>query len=186
MCYFFDILVYLRITNVLMSPYPWLFIILWTCSTICLGIVDNLVIILRDLGYPVAFANLMLTPLHICGAIITIFLGWSSDKRQDRAFHIAGILLWVCIWYSVLAIIDNGQSSSGVVLAAAYAISGNASTVSLCIVWVNEIYKADHNSRAIAIAFINTIGMVIPNILNVKFWVVTDSPNFGRSSWHIK
>ncbi|KAI7848603.1 major facilitator superfamily domain-containing protein [Circinella umbellata] len=168
------------ITNVLISPYPWLLIVLWTCSTICLGIVDNLVIILRDLGYSVTFANLMLTPLHICGAIVTVFLGWSSDKRKDRAFHTAGILLWVGVWYSALVMINSDeQNNSGrLVIAAACAISGNASTLSLCLVWVSEIYKKDHNSRAIAMAFINTMGMVIPNILNVKFWVVTDSPNF--------
>ncbi|KAG2227204.1 hypothetical protein INT45_008448 [Circinella minor] len=175
------------ITNVLISPYPWLFIVLWTCSTLCHGIVDNLVIILRDLGYPVAFSNLMLTPLHIFGAMVTIFLGWSSDKRQDRAFHIAGILLWVGVWYSALVMINSDEqiNSGHVVIAAAYAISGNASTLSLCLVWVSEIYKEDHNSRAIAMAFINTMGMVIPNILNVKFWVVTDSPNFGTLFYYM-
>ena len=89
----------------------------------------------------------------------------------DRAFHIAGAQLWVGIWFLVLAAVNHGDNPAGLVFAGTYAITANISITALSLTWANEIYKADHNTRAVAIAFINAIGNLAPNFVNVRAWV---------------
>ncbi|KAI9496133.1 major facilitator superfamily domain-containing protein [Zychaea mexicana] len=166
------------VANVMATPYSWLMIINFACIYIGNNMSLNFAIILRDMGYPVSFSNYMNTPAYIFGAVIAIAIGWSSDKTGDRAFHVAGTQLWVGIWFLILAVVNKGDNPAALVFAGTYAITANISMTALCLAWSNEIYRSDHNTRAVAIAFINAIGNLAPNFVNVRAWVVSDSPDF--------
>lgn len=169
-----------RVANVLLTPYAWLFVINFACIYIGNNMSLNFAIILRDMGYSRAFANYMNTPCYIFGAIITVLIGWSSDRSGDRAFHLAGVQCWVSIWFMILAIVNRGNNPTPLVFVATYAITSNISMPVLALTWVGEIFKADHNSRAVVIAFVNAIGNLAPNFVNVRAWVVSDSPYFCK------
>ncbi|KAG2227203.1 hypothetical protein INT45_008447 [Circinella minor] len=166
------------VSNVLLRPYPWLMIIQGIGIGLCLTMIDYFAIILRDLSYPVDMANYMLTPLYIFGTFASIAIGWSSDKLGDRACHIGVSQFAAAIWYMILGAVNKGDNSSVLVFIGVYVASLNMAMLTLCLTWLNEFYKVDHNTRAIAIAFINTMSVVIPNFINLKAWLVTDSPNF--------
>ncbi|KAI7854086.1 major facilitator superfamily domain-containing protein [Circinella umbellata] len=166
------------IANVMATPYAWLMIINFACIYIGNNMSLNFAIILRGMGYDVAFSNYMNTPAYLFGAVLAFTIGYSSDKTGDRAFHIAGAQLWVGIWFLILAVVNHGDNPAGLVFVGTYAITANISITALSLTWANEIYKADHNTRAVAIAFINAIGNLAPNFVNVRAWVVSDAPTF--------
>ncbi|KAI7853969.1 major facilitator superfamily domain-containing protein [Circinella umbellata] len=173
------------VVNVLGTPYSWLLVINSSCLIFCTYLQLNFAIILRDTGFPVSFSNYMQTPLFIFAAITAVAIGWSSDRKKDRAFHIAGLQIWVGLWYLLLLSYTARVSYRSdpiiilfIVFVGTYAIAIASSLPSLCLAWANEIYKSDQNTRAVAIAFINVISNLAPSFVGIKMWVVTDSPDF--------
>ena len=141
----------------------------------------NFAIILRDLGFPTSFCNYMLTPVYVFSALAAIFIGWSSDRNGgDRAFHIASVQFWIGTWYMILAVVNGGNNPVMLVFIGAYAISINTSMGTFCMAWLNEFYKADHNTRSFVIAFVNSVRQITGSLVNVKAWIVSDSPEFCK------
>ncbi|KAI7882765.1 MFS general substrate transporter [Lichtheimia hyalospora FSU 10163] len=165
-------------SNLLMTPYAWLMVVNFACIYIGNNMSLNFAIILRDMGYSSSFANYMNTPAYLFGAIIALAIGWSSDHFRERPFHLAGVQLWVAIWFLILAVVNHGANPPVLLFIGTYALTANISMTPLCLAWCNEIYKSDTNTRALAIAFINAIGNLAPNFINIKAWVVSDSPDF--------
>lgn len=163
-----------------MTPYAWLMVVNFACIYIGNNMSLNFAIILRDMGYSSSFANYMNTPAYLFGAIVALVIGWSSDRFRERPFHLAGVQLWIAIWYLILAVVNHGANPIVLVFVGTYACTANISMTPLCLAWVNEIYKSDDNTRALAIAFINAIGNLAPNFINVRAWVVSDSPDFCK------
>ncbi|KAG2220069.1 hypothetical protein INT45_007313 [Circinella minor] len=169
------------VTNTLATPYLWLMVINVTLVGLSQNYLRNLVIILRDLGFPVSFCNYMLTPVYLFSALAAIFIGWSSDKKEgDRAFHIASVQLWIGTWYMILGVVNGGNNPVMLVFIGAYAISINTSMGTFCMAWLNEFYEADHNARSFGIAFVNSIRQITGSLVNVKAWIVSDSPEFCK------
>lgn len=139
------------------------------------------VIILNDMGYDSAFANYMSTPMHIFGAIVGIAIGWSADWFGDRVIHLLLIGIWATIWSVVLVAVDRGNTPVPLVFASSYALDPLPVVQSLGLVWTLVIYKSNPNLRALTVGLISCIAMLIPSFLNVKLWLVTDSPVFCKS-----
>ncbi|KAI9496136.1 major facilitator superfamily domain-containing protein [Zychaea mexicana] len=166
------------IANVLATPYAWLQVLNFSCIYIGNQLSLNFAIILRGMGYEVAFANYMNTPAYLFGAIAALVVAWSSDKTGDRIIHIAVTELWVGVWYLILGVVGLGNNPPALLFVGVFAIAVNISLPALCLAWITEIYQADHNSRAVAIAFINAVGNLAPNFINLRAWIVSDAPAF--------
>ncbi|KAI9257137.1 major facilitator superfamily domain-containing protein [Phascolomyces articulosus] len=164
--------------NVVITPYAWIMAITYALIYFSRNLENFFAIILKSMGYPASFSNYMLTPLNVFAFLISVALAWSSDYFGDRVFHIIGAQTFVGIWYLILAAINRGDNPVVLVYIASYATGVTSLSGSLIFAWANEIYKNDHNTRAIVIAFINAVGLLIPNFANVKLWVVSDSPEF--------
>ncbi|KAI9273105.1 major facilitator superfamily domain-containing protein [Phascolomyces articulosus] len=174
------------VKSVFATPYSWLLMVNSSCLIFCTYLQLNFAIVLRDTGFPVSFSNYMQTPLFIFAAISAVCIGWSSDKKDDRAFHIAGLQTWVGVWYLLLFLFTTKITVTYrsdpiivlfLVIIGTYAIAVASSLPALCLTWTNEIYK-DQYTRAVAIAFINAISNLAPSLLGIKAWLVTDSPEF--------
>ena len=133
----------------------------------------------------------MQTPLFIFAAIAAVVIGWSSDRKKDRVFHIVGLQIWVGLWYLLLLSCTARVSYRSdpiiilfLVFVGTYAIAIASSLPSLCLTWTNEIYKADQNTRAVAIAFINAISNLAPSFVGIKMWLVTDAPDFCKAFFY--
>ncbi|KAI9278946.1 major facilitator superfamily domain-containing protein [Phascolomyces articulosus] len=163
---------------ILSSPYTWLMIIIVTCTFVGHYMVFYIAIILRDMGYSAVFSNYMLAPIYIFSTVTCVFIGWSSDKTGDRAFHIIGVQLWVGTWCLILAAVNHGDNPINLVLIAIFGIVASNNLSILCMAWINDIFKSSYNAKAIAIAFVNSIAALATRAFSIKTWVVTDSPEF--------
>ncbi|KAI7881172.1 MFS general substrate transporter [Lichtheimia hyalospora FSU 10163] len=164
--------------NVAGSPYVPILTVITILSTMFLKFTTSFVIILKDMGYDGAFANYMTTPLNLFAGIICIVIGWSSDWFNDRAIHLGVMSAWATIWNIALAAVNRGDNPAVLVFLAAYAIEVLLAAISLTFAWTLIIYRADPNARALAVSIVSSVGFLVPAFMQVKLWVVTDSPVF--------
>ncbi|KAI9257131.1 major facilitator superfamily domain-containing protein [Phascolomyces articulosus] len=164
--------------NVLLNPYSWLLTINFACVFFGFNLVLNFSIILHDIGYPTSFSNYMLTPLYIFMTVASVVFAWTSDRSGDRAFHIVGIQLFIGIWFLILTVSGSEDTSTSLLFVAAYATSINNLAITLCPTWVNEIFRTDHDTRAVVVAVTNAVGYIVTLIINIYTWDVSDSPKF--------
>ena len=166
--------------NILLKPLTWLMIINLACLFFGINLMLNFAIILRDSGFLPSSSNYMLTPLNVFVTIVSLIFAWTSDRTMDKAFHIAALQLFTAIWFLVLAVIIKGNNPIGLLFVGAYVTSANSAASCLGVTWTNEIYAVDNDTRAIGIAFVVAVAFIIPNFVNIKTWLVTESPEFCK------
>lgn len=169
--------------NLLATPFFYLFLGMFVCMQMGMGILQNLPIILKKIGYSASFANYMMVPIWIWVGIVIIAQGKFSDKTYQykwghRGFHIIIGALFTLLWYIVLVAVNGGNVPVGLLLVCSYLVAPVYGISPIMMTWVNETYAVDRQSRALAIAMINAIGNLVPNFANVKVWEVTDAPEF--------
>lgn len=164
--------------NLFTTPYVWLFILIFTCMQLGMGILQQFPIILKESGYQASFANYMSVPVWVVAGFIIVFQGWLSDKFGHRHWHIQAGALWVFIWYLILVVVNGGHVPIPLLFVCVYMITPVLGISPIMMTWNNEIHQADNETRALAIAMVNSIGNLAPNFINVAAWVVTDAPAF--------
>lgn len=173
-----------RFKNVVGTPYVFILTAVTITFSILTRFTTFFVIILKDIGYDSAFANYMSTPLNVFAGLVGIIIGWSTDWFNDRAIHLGALGAWATIWSIALSAVNRGDNPAVLVFLAAYALEFMDAAVSLCFVWALIIYKADPNARALAVSILGSIGFLVPAFMEIKLWVVTDSPVFCKSNRH--
>ncbi|KAG1470910.1 hypothetical protein G6F56_002418 [Rhizopus delemar] len=164
--------------NLFTTPYIYLFTCIFICLQMGMGIVSNFVIILKSMGYEASFANYMMVPVWIWVGIVVIAQGYISDKFGKRAYHILAGGIFTLVWYIVLVAVNGGTLPVGLLFVCVYMIPPIFGVSPIMMTWVNEIYSCDQETRALAIAIVNSIGNLAPNFINVKAWEVSDAPAF--------
>ncbi|EIE82049.1 hypothetical protein RO3G_06754 [Rhizopus delemar RA 99-880] len=110
--------------------------------------------------------------------IVIITQGYLSDRFGKRPYHILAGGIFTLIWYIVLVAVNGGDVPVGLLFVCAYMVPPIFGVAPIMMTWVNEIYSCDQETRALAIAIINSIGNLAPNFINVKAWEVSDAPAF--------
>ncbi|KAL9559182.1 hypothetical protein PS6_000893 [Mucor atramentarius] len=169
--------------NLFTTPFIYLFIGMFICMQMGMGILQNLPIILKTSGYSASFANYMMVPIWCWVGIVIIVQGKLSDKFNSgifghRAFHIIAGSLFTLVWYIILVAVNGGHVPFGLLLLCAYMVPPVFGISPIMMTWVNEIFACDRESRALAIAIINSIGNLVPNFVNVKAWDVSEAPAY--------
>ncbi|KAG1474275.1 hypothetical protein G6F56_000454 [Rhizopus delemar] len=164
--------------NLFATPFIYLFVGMFTCFQMGMGILQNFNIILKSMGYDSSFANYMMVPIWIWVGVVVIAQGFLSDKYGKRPYHILAGGLFTLVWYIVLVAVNGGNLPIALLYVCAYMVPPIYGISPIMMTWANEIYSCDRESRALAIAIINSIGNLAPNFINVKAWEVQDSPAF--------
>lgn len=164
--------------NLFTTPFIYLFLAMFICMQMGMGILQNFPIILHEMGYTASFANYMMVPIWCWVGVVIIAQGKISDKWGHRAYHIMGGSLFTLVWYIVLVAVNGGNLPVGLLFVCAYMVPPIFGVSPIMMTWVNEIYSCDRESRALAIAIINALGNLAPNFLNVKVWEITDAPTY--------
>lgn len=164
--------------NLFTTPFIYLFVGMFICFQMGMGILQNFNIILKSLGYSSSFANYMMVPIWIWVGIVIIVQGYLSDKYGKRAYHILAGGLFTLVWYIILVAVNGGNLPLPLLYVCAYMVPPIYGISPIMMTWANEIYSCDRESRALAIAIINSLGNLAPNFINVKAWDVSDSPTF--------
>ncbi|KAF5011041.1 hypothetical protein FDECE_2848 [Fusarium decemcellulare] len=140
---------------VLKDGRTWLFLILYTCNVLALTISYFIPTMLKGLGYTSITAQWMTVPIWGCGAIFQLFWSWTSDKTQDRRWHITG-LLSIAALSCFIAIVVRNNIVKYVMMC--FLIGGMFTTVPLILNWTSEVMAKPERKRSIAIAFVNSFG----------------------------
>ncbi|KAI9265586.1 major facilitator superfamily domain-containing protein [Sporodiniella umbellata] len=122
------------------------------------------------------FRNLFATPYIYL--FIGMFICYLSDMFGKRPHHIFAGGLFTLVWYIVLVAVNGGVLPTGLLFVCAYMVPPIFGVSPIMMTWANEIYSCDQETRALAIAMINSIGNLAPNFINVKVWDVSDAPAF--------
>ncbi|OBZ85324.1 hypothetical protein A0J61_06624 [Choanephora cucurbitarum] len=164
--------------NLLATPFIYLFLSMFICMQMGMGILQNFVIILKQTGYSSSTANYLMVPIWVWVSIVVVAQGYLSDKYSHRAYHILGGTLFTLIWYIVLVAVNGGNLPTPLLFVCAYLVVPIYGVSPIMMTWVNETYAVDRESRALAIATINSLGNLAPNFINVKVWDIQDAPAF--------
>jgi MFS family permease len=164
--------------NLFTTPFIYLFTCMFICMQMGMGVLQNFPIILKNLGYSSSFANYMMVPIWVWVGICVIGQGYLSDKFGKRAYHILAGGIYTLVWYIILVAVNGGNVPIGLLFASAYMIPPIFGISPIMMTWANETYACDKETRALAIAIINSIGNLAPNFINVKAWDVQDAPAF--------
>ncbi|KAG0170954.1 hypothetical protein DFQ28_009766 [Apophysomyces sp. BC1034] len=160
--------------NLLVTPYIYLYLGMFICFQMGMGLLQFFPILLKGMGYESSFANYMMVPIWIWVGIVIIAQGWLSDRYGKRVWHIVGGGLWTLIWYVLVVAIKTPSAQVGLHFAAAYMIPPIFGVSPIMMTWLNEMYQCDTETRALAIAIVNSLGNLVPNFVNVKAWTVSD------------
>ncbi|KAF7723733.1 hypothetical protein EC973_001709 [Apophysomyces ossiformis] len=183
--------------NLLVTPYVYLYLGMFICFQMGMGLLQYFPIILTGMGYESSFANYMMVPIWIWVGIVIIAQGWFSDHYGKRVWHIVGGGIWTLIWYVLVVAIKTPSALVGIHFAAAYMIPPIFGVSPIMMTWLNvsnwkelsyvpyrspiilqEMYQCDAETRALAIAVVNALGNLVPNFVNVKAWTVSDVYNY--------
>ncbi|KAI8137901.1 major facilitator superfamily domain-containing protein [Fennellomyces sp. T-0311] len=164
--------------NVATTPYIYLFILIFTCMQLGMGILQQFAIILRESGYDASFANYMTVPVWCLAAVVIVTQGYLSDKYSKRHWHIQAGALWTLIWYILLVAVKGGNVPIPLLYVCVYMVVPVLGISPIMMTWNNEIHQCDPETRALAIAMVNAIGNLAPNFINVAAWTVTQAPAF--------
>lgn len=164
--------------NLLTTPYVYLFVLIFSCMQLGMGILQQFPIILKESGSDASYANYMSVPVWVVAAIVIVAQGYFSDKMQNRHWHIQAGALWVLIWYILLVAVNDGNVPTALLYVCVYMITPVLGISPIMMTWNNEIHQADQETRALAIAIVNALGNLAPNFANVKAWEVTQAPAF--------
>ncbi|KAI8393430.1 major facilitator superfamily domain-containing protein [Radiomyces spectabilis] len=100
----------------------WMWMLMFFCGSVPNTSISNfLPSIVKGMGYDDKLsANLMSAPPYLCAVVVMIGLAYSSDRRNDRAYHaILGAL--ICLLGYILLVVLTGRSAlyAGVCIAVA-------------------------------------------------------------------
>ena len=164
--------------NVATTPYIYLFILIFTCMQLGMGILQQFPIILREMGYEASFANYMSVPVWCVAAIVIVTQGYLSDRYGKRHWHIQAGAVWTLIFYILLVAVNGGHVPIPLLYVCVYMVVPVLGISPIMMTWNNEIHQCDPETRALAIAMVNSIGNLAPNFINVAAWTVTQAPEF--------
>lgn len=164
--------------NLFATPFIYLFLWMFICFQMGMGVLSNFPIILKKIGYTASFANYMMVPIWIWVGIVIITQGYLSDRYGKRAYHVLAGGLYTLLWYIILVAVNGGNVPVGLLFASAYMMPPIYGISPIMMSWLNETYASDKETRALAIAIVNALGNLAPNFINVVVWDVQDAPAF--------
>ncbi|KAI8145520.1 major facilitator superfamily domain-containing protein [Fennellomyces sp. T-0311] len=133
--------------------------------------------IVRDMGFTNLTAQAMSAPPYVFACIATILFAYSSDRRQERGFHLAAVAFIGMIGY-ILLITLKDKGAAGLFVAATIACCGAFPLIPLTSVW-NANNTGGHTKRAVAIAFGAAVGNA-GGIISGQMYRQDDAPHYVR------
>ncbi|KAL6416033.1 uncharacterized protein AUP68_00242 [Ilyonectria robusta] len=149
----------------------WMFLVLYNLNGTCTTISYFIPTILKTLGYTKVTAQWMTVPIYITGAISMLVFSYTSDKSQDRRWHLTCLHL-----VAVAACLTTLFVSNDVVkyVMMCLFIGGLYTALPLILNWASECISYPTKKRSVAIAFINSF-CNLSMIYGSYLWPSSDS-----------
>ncbi|CAG9981511.1 unnamed protein product [Clonostachys byssicola] len=157
---------------VVADPKTWLFLVLYNLNGTCTTISYFIPTILKTLGYTKVSAQWMTVPIYITGAVSMLIFSYTSDKMQDRRWHLSLLHLAPVTACLVSLFVTNAVVKY---IMMCLFVGGLYTALPLILNWASECISFPNKKRSVAIAFINTfcnLSMLYGSFL----WPSADAP----------
>ncbi|KAH7140321.1 major facilitator superfamily domain-containing protein [Dactylonectria estremocensis] len=131
----------------------WMFLVLYNLNGTCTTISYFIPTILKTLGYTKVTAQWMTAPIYVTGAISMLIFSYTSDRSQDRHWHLTGLHLVAVAACITLLLVKNAVVKY--VMMCLF-IGGLYTALPLILNWASECISYPTKKRSVAIAFINS------------------------------
>lgn len=126
------------------------------------------------LGYTTVKAQYMTVPIYAVASLCLNILAWSSDRTQDRRWHITGALALGFLSSLVCAIV---QAPVVRYVMLCFLATGIWSALPLILSWASSTVSLPPEKRAIVLALVNAFGN-FSSVYGSRIWPDQDTPAF--------
>jgi predicted MFS family arabinose efflux permease len=153
----------------------WVFIFMLICNHAAYGFNYFYPTIVSGFGLGSRTITLLCTaPPFLIGAIASLFISWSSDKRSERSYHIA-IPMGISIVGFVISVSTlNGPARY---VASFLYVTGCFAANGLVYSWAASVLNQTPEKKAVATSMINVLAQ-LGNIMSPYFFREPDAPRY--------
>jgi MFS family permease len=130
--------------------------------------------ITKSLGYTSTKAQYMTCPIYLVAAVVLVTVAWSSDRNQERRWHVTSSLA-----LGLVAAVIGAAVSNAVVqyVMLCFVAAGIWSALPLILSWTSNTVTLPVEKRAIVLALVNAFGN-LSSVWGSRIWPSTDGPLF--------
>jgi len=156
------------------DPRTWMFLVLFMLDVGSGTISYFIPTITKTLGYSGATAQYMTVPIYVVASVILNIVSWSSDRTQDRRWHITASLGLGFICAVICAAV---QQPTVRYVFVCFLAAGIWSALPLILSWTSAIISLPAEKRAIVLALVNAFGN-FSSVYGSRIWPTTDAPHY--------
>ncbi|KAI6353212.1 hypothetical protein MCOR25_009108 [Pyricularia grisea] len=153
----------------------WIFVLMVTANHAAYGFINFFPTIVKGFKLGGQTETLLLTaPPYVVSAFVLLYVGISSDKKNERGLHIAIPQMIACAGFIITAATQNGPARYA---AAFLYISGSFASLAPLYSWTSSTLGKTPQQRACAVAIVNLVGQ-LGNIVSPYFFPSGDAPRY--------
>ncbi|KAJ5302191.1 hypothetical protein N7508_007054 [Penicillium antarcticum] len=156
------------------DPRTYFFIVLYLLNNGVATISYFIPTVIQDMGYRGTGAQWMTVPLWLVATVFLILVSLSSDRTQNRQWHIVFGLTLATI--SGIIIVTVKQTAPRYAFICFY-VSGVFCAFPLILTWTSETMAQPIEKRAVAIALVNGVGDLAA-LYGSRMWPDSDAPDY--------
>ncbi|KAL8329679.1 hypothetical protein RB597_005112 [Gaeumannomyces tritici] len=153
----------------------WIFVFMTLAGHSAYGFINFFPTIVRGFKLGSNTLTLILTaPPYLAAAVVSLLLAISSDRRDERGWHISIPQAVACVGFAITAATVNGPARYA---AAFLYVCGTFTTVGIVFAWASSTLGETPEERACAIAIVSPLSQ-LGNIWSPYFFPSSDGPRF--------
>ncbi|KAL2823571.1 major facilitator superfamily domain-containing protein [Aspergillus cavernicola] len=130
--------------------------------------------VVGDMGYSGVTAQWMTVPIWIVATIFLVLISLSSDRTQDRQWHIVFGLTLATIAGIIIVTVKHTATRYAFIC---FYVSGVYCAFPLILIWTSETIPLPLEKRAVAIALVNGLGDLAA-LYGSRMWPTSDAPDY--------
>ncbi|KAK2609099.1 hypothetical protein QQS21_002326 [Conoideocrella luteorostrata] len=156
------------------DPRTYMFLVLFMLDVGAGSISYFIPTITLTLGYDTVKAQYMTVPIYAVASVCVNILAWSSDRAQERRWHITGALVLGFVSSVICAAVQNAVARYVMLC---FLASGIWSALPLILSWTSNTVSLPPEKRAIVLALVNAFGN-FSSVYGSRIWPKEDNPTF--------
>ncbi|OAA73931.1 Major facilitator superfamily domain, general substrate transporter [Cordyceps fumosorosea ARSEF 2679] len=156
------------------DPRTYMFILLYMLDVGAGTISYFIPTITLSLGYDTVKAQYMTVPIYAVAAVCLTVVAWSSDRRVERRWHVAGALAVGFVGCVVCVAVQNAVVRYVMIC---FVAVGIWSALPLILSWTSGAVSQPPEKRAIVLALVNAFGN-FSSVYGSRIWPKTDAPGY--------
>ncbi|WWC69764.1 uncharacterized protein I206_103707 [Kwoniella pini CBS 10737] len=155
------------------DPKTWVFLFIYNVINSVGTISYFFPTLMTSLGYTGRKAQFMTVPIYIVALVISVGMGFNSDRTGQKAFHVLAACAWGIASFIIVVAVHNNAVRYAFICFGGAAIW---SAVPILLSWIVTMFEG-RSKRATSIALINGFGN-LSSVYGSFFWPASDAPRY--------